>query len=466
MDMEQRRKLNTSPVLSLKPKESSLGDHGTVTLLVSLTLSTEGDVSSPESSRTNSHPPQHLLGHQGKTSADDLRAKLKKKQHKAKSIKTAKSIMGKKTSSSWHQEKMESRLYWQGLKPSAVVGGLKGGDDASISGRHRDEEEGPAPRKYYMRTDKWHSQHGVGYNNLFYQVWKPVKVERRSRSDQGLNRNLDFISDLLVQSFPDVSSRGGATAEEKRFPTGRHLLTMPDTAAEEDSMFLNKPVSPQSPALAPVAKKGESNVDHHRPLLEAHKGLHAFMGHVERALRRDCSLPQLKQVCAKMVMKTRLLLKLLTERQENQGAYDPTAQCRLQENMIIHMALGKDKGLTGKHKLEVVVYVVTFVVLLFFFIFALLILKCVFQKRCRRCELDSQPRHTRKLWLKRFCVKLPQSGKKDTRAQKVEQKRADSSSECCPCSQAVQGASQCCSLFRKSELPWIQRIRDAYESQR
>ncbi|XP_041317815.1 leucine-rich repeat-containing protein 37B-like [Pyrgilauda ruficollis] len=136
------------------------------------------------------------------------------------------------------------------------------------------------------------------------------------------------------------------------------------------------------------------------------------MAHVERALKRDCSLPQLKQACAKMVTKTRLLLKLLRERQENQGAYDPMEQCRLQESMIIHMALGKDKGLTGKQKLEVVVYVITFVVLLFFFVLVLLILKCVSHK-CSRRELDSQPDHTRKLWLRRFCVKLPQRGRKD-----------------------------------------------------
>ncbi|XP_053855891.1 leucine-rich repeat-containing protein 37A-like [Vidua macroura] len=478
--MEQRRELNSSPVLSLKPKEPSLGDHGTVTLEVS--LSTEGDVSSLNSSRTNSFAPQHLLGHKGKTSADDLRAKLKKKLHKSKSIKTAKSIVPhqpqpsrlkhvvEKTPSSWDQEKMESLLYSEGLKPSAVAGGLKPAEDASITGPHRDEEEVPAPKKYYVRTHKWHkkkdSQYWVGYNQLFYQVWRPVKV-RSSRSDQGLNRNLDFLSDPLVQSHPAVSSRGGATAEEEHSSLDRHHLINPDTTEEEASMLLNKPVSPQSPDFVPVPKELETNVDHRLRLLEAHKGLQTFMAHVERALRKDCSLPQLKQACAKMVSKTRLLLKVLSERQENQGASDPMGQCRLQENMIIHMALGKGKKLKVKQKLEAVLYVSTFVVLLFVFVFVLLILKCVFHKYPRRCELDSPPCHTRDSWLRRFCVKLPQRGRKDNKeAQNVEQKRAGSSSKCCSCSHAIHGASQCCSLFRKSELPWIQRIRDAYESQR
>ncbi|XP_064255681.1 leucine-rich repeat-containing protein 37A-like [Passer domesticus] len=486
MDMEQRRELNTSPVLILKPMEPSLGDHGTATLVVALTQSAEGGVSSLDSSRRNSYPPQHLLGHEGKTSAGDLRAKVKKKLHKAESIKAARITVPhqpqparlkhvvEKTPSSWHQEKMESRLYWQGLKPSAVTGGLKHADDPSISGQHRDEEEDPTARKYHVRTHKRHKkkdrQYWVGHNPLFYQVLSPVKVERRSRSAQGLNRDVDFLSDPLVQSHPAVSSRRGATAEEKHSSIGGHLLLMPDTREEEDSMLLHKPVRPRSADLAPVLKDLETNADHHQQLMEAHKGLKTFMAHVERALRRDCSLPQLKQACAKMVKKTRLLLKVLQGRQENQEAYDPIEQCRQQENMIIHMALGKDKGLTGKHKQKVVVYVITFVVLLFFFVLVLLILKCVFHKRSRQSELDSQPGHPRKLWLRRFCAKLPQRGRKDNKeAQNVEQPllyRAESSSECCPCSQAVHGASQCCSLFSKSELPWIQRIRDAYESQR
>nr|XP_041577504.1 uncharacterized protein LOC115490691 isoform X1 [Taeniopygia guttata] len=482
MDMEQRRELNSSPVLSLKPKEPSLGDDGTATLAVALALSTEGDVSSLDSSRPNSYPPQHLLGHEGQRSADDRRAKLKKKVHKAESIKTVESIVPhqpqpawlkhvvEKTPSSWDQE-MESLLYSEGLNPWAAAGGLKRADDAFITGQHRDEEEGPAPKKHYVRTHKWHkkkdSQYRVGYNQLFYEVWRPVKVEQRSISDQGLNRNLDFLSDPLVQSRPAASSRGGATAEEEHSSIDRHLLTIRETPEEEDDMLLNKPWSPQSPDLAPVPKELETNVDQHWQLLEAHKGLRAFMAHVERALRKDCSLPQLKQACTKMVLKTRLLLNVLRERKENQGAYDPMEQCRLQENMIIHMALGKGKKLTEKQKLEAVVYVSKFVVLLFFFIFVLLIPTCVFHKRSRRGPLDSPPDHTRESWLRRFCIKLPQRGRKDKKeAQNVEQNRAGSPSECCSCFPPIHGASQCCSPFTKSELLWIQRIRDAYEYQR
>lgn len=67
----------------------------------------------------------------------------------------------------------------------------------------------------------------------------------------------------------------------------------------------------------------------------------------------------------------------------------------------------------------------------------------------------------------RFCIKLPQRGRKDKKeAQNVEQERVGSPSECCSCFPPIRGASQCCSLFWKSELLGIQRIRDAYEHQR
>ncbi|XP_023802365.1 uncharacterized protein LOC111943671 [Cyanistes caeruleus] len=390
MDMEQPRELNTSPVLSLKPKEPSLGDHGTVTLAVALTLSTEGDVSSLDNSRTNSYPPQHLLGHKGKTGIDDLKAKRKKKLYNSKSTESVKSIvphqpqparlkdMLEKASSNWDQEEMESHLNWQALNPWDVAGVFY------PSGHLRDEEEVPAARKNYVRTHKWHknedSNYWIGPNQLFYHGWRPVELKRKPKTFQILNRNLDFLSDPLAQIRPVVSSRGEAVAEREHSSLGGHRQIMPATTEEEGSVFLNKPVSPQISDLAPVPKELlDTTVNHHLRLLEPDKdkGLRSFMAHVKRALRMDCSLPQLKQACAKMVLKMKLLLKELSKRQENQGASDPMDQCPLQDNISRRTALVEDKELTGK-KLEAVVYVITFVVLLSFFVFVSLILKCVF----------------------------------------------------------------------------------------
>ncbi|XP_032922234.1 leucine-rich repeat-containing protein 37A3-like isoform X1 [Catharus ustulatus] len=485
LDMEQPRTLSTSPMLNLKPKEPSLGDDRTATLVIALTPSAEDDVSSLDNSRSNSYPPQHLLENTGIPSVDDVRTQLKKKLHMkklhtSKSIQTAKSLLPyqrqpprlkdvlEKTPSSWDQQEMQSHLNRHRLNPSDVGGGLHRAYGASVTGQRRDEEEDPAPRRNYIRRHKRHkrddSRNWVGHKQLLYQVWRSgVKVEPKPRADQGLKRNLDFLSDPSVQSRPAASSWGEALAEEEQSSLGRHPLISPDTTEEKGSVPLNKPWSPRSPDVALVpGELLETALDLHQQLLEADKGLQTFMAHVERTLKMDCSLPQLKQACAKMVSKTRLLVNVLRERQENQEASDAMDQCPQQENMIIHMALGKGKKLPRKN-LEVVVYVIISVALLFFFIFVYLIVKCVFQKRSRPREPDCQRCHSRTLCLRRFCVNLPQRERKDNQeAQDVEQNWAGSSSESCPCTDSVHGASQ----LKKSELSWIQRIRRVYESER
>ncbi|XP_056367720.1 uncharacterized protein LOC130263878 [Oenanthe melanoleuca] len=379
MDMEQPRKLNTSPVLSLKPKEPSLGGHGTVTLAVALTQSNEGDVSSLDNSRSTSYPPQHLLGHKGKTSVDGLRSKLKKKLLKkkllkSKSIKTPKSLVPhqpqparlkdvvKKAPSSWDHKQQGSRLNWQALNPWDVGGALNPTHDKSADRHLRDEVEDEAARQNYGSTHKQpkkgDSQHWVGHNQLFYETLSPVQAEGQPRAtpvkaEQLLNRNLDFLSDPLVQSRPAVSSRGVATAEREHSSLGWHPLIIPDTTEEADSMFLNKPRRAHSPHLAPVpGELLETTVSHHLRLLVPDKGLQRFMAHMERALRMDCSLPQLKHACAKMVSKTRLLLKVLIERQENKGASDYIHQCHLQEHISRSMTLGEDNELAKKKAQE------------------------------------------------------------------------------------------------------------------
>uniref|UniRef100_A0A674HFL4 LRRC37A/B like protein 1 C-terminal domain-containing protein n=1 Tax=Taeniopygia guttata TaxID=59729 RepID=A0A674HFL4_TAEGU len=553
MDMEQRRELNSSPVLSLKPKEPSLGDDGTVMLAVALALSTEGDVSSLDSSRPNSYPPPNLLGHEGQRSADDLRAKLKRKVHKAEGIKTVESIVPHqpqpawlkhvvgKAPSSWdhkqqeahlnwqainpwdvagglnpnhynsldqplryevegqspqqnsimsikeqqgsRQKQMDSRLNWQILNPWYVAGGLNPNDDDSSFGHHRDKEKDPAPRQNYVNSHKqpkeWDSQYWVGHNQLFYQVLSPVNAEQEPRAtdtkdEQRLNRNLDFLSDLLVQSHPAARRRGGAMAGEEHSSIDSHLLITSDTTdthwkqEEEGSRFLNKPWSPQSPDLAPVhGELLETTADRLVRLLVPDKSLQMFMAHVERALRMDCSLPQLKQACAKMVSKIGLLLKVLSVRQGKQGASDGMGRCPLQENIYRHTALEEDQETTEKPKPETMDETIPFVVLLSVIAVILLILKGVFHV-CSRCAAPvCQQLFRRKSWLRRFCIKLPQRGRKDKKeAQNVEQNRAGSPSECCSCFPPIHGASQCCSPFTKSELLWIQRIRDAYEDQR
>ncbi|XP_053821492.1 uncharacterized protein LOC128800395 isoform X4 [Vidua chalybeata] len=563
MDMEERRELNSSPVLSLKPKEPSLGDHGTVTLEVALTPSTEGDVSSLDSSRTNSFAPQHLLGHKGKTSADDLRAKLKKKLHKSKSTKTAKTIVPhqpqpawlkhvvEKTPSSWdhkqqeshlnrqalnpwdvagglkpthgksldrplrdevegqaprqnyimtikeqqdsQQKQLDSRLNWQILNPWDVAGGLNPNDDDSISGHHRDKEKDPAPRQnfvnFHKQPKKQDSQYWVGHNRLFYQVLSPVKAEGEPRAtgtkdEQHLNRNLDFLSDPLVQSGPAASSGGGATAEEEQSFLGGHLLIMPDTRdthgkqQEEGSRFLNKPWSPQSPDIAPVPRELlETTVDHHLRLVLLEKSLQTFLAHVERARSKDCSLPQLKLACAKMVSKTGLLLKVLSERQENQGASDPMGRCPLQENISRGTAVDEDQEPTEKPKPETMDDMIT-VLLLSVIAVILLILKGLFHV-CSRCAAAvCRQLLRRKSWLRRLSVKLQERWRKNKyrEAEGEEQVRAGSrcqfcSSACTACSSSplqilpFHGNFQYLPELSEAELLLVQYIMDVLDKE-
>ncbi|RLV83718.1 hypothetical protein DV515_00016383, partial [Chloebia gouldiae] len=260
---------------------------------------TEGDVSSLDSSRKNSYPPQHLLGHEVQTSVDDLRAKLKKKVHKAESIRTVESIVPHQPQPAWLKHVVEKT-------PST-----------------------------------WdHKQHESHLNRQAINPWAEDPRATATKDEQRLNRNLDFLSDPVVQRRPAVSSRGGATAEEEHSSIDRHLLITPDTIdthwkqQEEGSRFLNRPWSPQSLDLAPVpGELLETMVDH--------KSLQTFMAHMERALRMDCSVPQLKLVCAKMVSETGLLLK-------TQGASDGMGRCPLQENIYRRTALEEDQETTEK----------------------------------------------------------------------------------------------------------------------
>ncbi|KAL2295142.1 hypothetical protein Nmel_018296 [Mimus melanotis] len=136
------------------------------------------------------------------------------------------------------------------------------------------------------------------------------------------------------------------------------------------------------------------------------------MVHVEQALRIDCSLPQLQLACAKMVSKTGLLLKMLSERQDTHGASDYMDQCRLQENISRRTALEEDQESTEKAMPETMDDTVTFIVLLSLIAVFLLILKCVFQV-CSQCTAAvCRQLLSSKSWLRRLSVKLQQKWRK------------------------------------------------------
>ncbi|XP_005059630.1 PREDICTED: leucine-rich repeat-containing protein 37B isoform X2 [Ficedula albicollis] len=153
-------------------------------------------------------------------------------------------------------------------------------------------------------------------------------------------------------------------------------------------------------------------VNHHQQFLEPNKGLQRFLDHVDQALRMDCSLPQLQPVCAATVTKIGLLLKVLSEKKENQGASDHIDQGHLQESISRRRDLEENEELTEKPEPETMDDTITFIVLLSIIAVILLTLKGVFHV-CSRCAapvcrqlLSSQ------LWLRRLSLKLQQRWRK------------------------------------------------------
>ncbi|XP_054080382.1 leucine-rich repeat-containing protein 37A-like [Rissa tridactyla] len=66
----------------------------------------------------------------------------------------------------------------------------------------------------------------------------------------------------------------------------------------------------------------------------------------------DCRRPELQLACAKMVSKTGLLVKLLSEGQDDQAASAVTGQCLLEGNISNGTAKETGRKFTGKLKAE------------------------------------------------------------------------------------------------------------------
>ncbi|XP_051628639.1 leucine-rich repeat-containing protein 37A-like isoform X2 [Manacus candei] len=465
MQVEPSRKAKSSPVLNLRAKQPSLADHGTVTLGVALTLSsTEGDVSRLKDSRSDSHPPEHLSRQEGKTAADELMVEVKNNLHKAKSIMTVKSIVSRqpqpvrekdveeKSITASQQKQWDSHLNWQALNPWDGAGGLNPTDEDSISGHHKGVDVAPSPIQKYIWKKKEHkktySQYWVGQNLLFYQALGPAKAQgeptgRESKAQQALNRNLDFLSDPLVNNGPAAISRVEDRAEGEPSSRGEDF---------------------------------ETTVDRSLRLLVPDEGLRVFMAHMERALRTDCSLPGLQLACAKMVSKTGLLINLLSKRQESEGASAFTRQCPVEKTISRHTALEEGKEHRGE-KRQPRDKEISFVVLLSAVTTVFVMLKCVLHL-CFRSSADCfQLPQSRKSLLRRFFEKLQWRGRKKeySEGEAVEQGRAGSTFQCCPsahtaCSSSplpvipLHGTFQRMPKLSEAELLFVQYIMEVLDA--
>ncbi|NXI62405.1 L37A1 protein, partial [Anseranas semipalmata] len=229
-----------------------------------------------------------------------------------------------------------------------------------------DVKEAPSPRQGYVWAYKKHKQRDspcLNKNNqLFYKVFHNGNPEEeptptKSKGEQRQNMKQHFSYNLSVNnSHPAASSMLENTAEEEGSSVGGHLLATHQTTEthwkhpKEGSDFLTKQSSSDSSDDALVqGDLFETKVKHHLRLLVPDKALRTFIAQVARALRMDCSLPEVQLTCAKMVSKTGLLVKMLSKRPDGQGG-----RCLLQGNISTGTAQASAAGrkLAGKWKPE------------------------------------------------------------------------------------------------------------------
>ncbi|NXL68499.1 L37A2 protein, partial [Chordeiles acutipennis] len=283
-----------------------------------------------------------------------------------------------------------------------------------------DAEGAPSPRQDDVWAYRKHKQRDSSYlnknNGLFYKTLGNVDPEEEptpteSKAEQRLNRKHHFFYPLLLNSPPVASSTLEETAEGERsslggLSLGSSLGSVPQTTKtqwkqqKEESGFLNKTGSSNSPDDVPVqGDLFETKVDHHLRALVADEALRMFIAQVVRALRMDCSLPEVQLACAKLLWKMGLLIKLLSKRQNEQGDSVLTSQCLLEGNVSDGVALTGVTGtkLAGKLKpVDISGAKLFLVVSLSVIIVITLTVICLVEVCSQKPAAASQPRSTSK----------------------------------------------------------------------
>ncbi|XP_069732854.1 leucine-rich repeat-containing protein 37A2-like [Phaenicophaeus curvirostris] len=230
--------------------------------------------------------------------------------------------------------------------------GLEDVEDVGVEGA-------PSPRKDHVWTHRKPKEGNSPHlsKSIFHKMLgngnpgeEPTPTQ--SKAEQRLNTKGHFFFNLLVNNIPSAArSTLENTGGDKDPSLGGHLQAVPWMAEthwrqqEEGSSFLNKPGSSNSPDSALVqGDLFETKANHHLYLVIPDKALPMFIAHVRRALRLDCSLSELWPACTKLVSKTELLIKLLSKRQDDQGASALADQCPLEGNIPNGVAQAKKAG--------------------------------------------------------------------------------------------------------------------------
>ncbi|KAM8989335.1 uncharacterized protein PRD47_016760 [Ara ararauna] len=202
-----------------------------------------------------------------------------------------------------------------------------------------DEEEAPSPTQDAAGTDEEQKQQdsdGIVGGEVVEE--EPAAAE--GRAEQRRSAIQHFFYALLANNSPPAASsvpEDTATAERSSWggspPTSPAGTTTHEQHKEQKPLDSTVPGSSSSPGSA--ATRGalfDTLLSRHLHSLVPDRALRRFMAHVARALRGDCGLPQLQPACAKMVSRTGLLLKLLSEKQRNPEPSDLLEQCMREED--------------------------------------------------------------------------------------------------------------------------------------
>ncbi|XP_014811966.1 PREDICTED: leucine-rich repeat-containing protein 37A-like [Calidris pugnax] len=422
----QSGKLKASTMSNLSPKETLLGDQEIVTLRIVLSLaSTDSDLSkaSDHNSRTNSYPPQHPSRQESKTSKE-LRQMLRriqhthqiseieisklyflenllmaelKKLHKPKIIVTVKSTVSPLPVPAAHVQEVRGI---PAVKGQTARGWVRKQRDVGLNPAALNPYEAAAEAPHLSRSFEIYSD-TMEQSEKTPGMEDVEKVEGAEEAlpprqdEQRLNTNQHFLYNPLINSPLTASSTLEDTAEEENPSLRGYFPAIPQTTEthwkqrKEESSFLNNSSSSNSPDDELVqGDLFETKVNHHLRFLVPNKAVRAFIARVARALKMDCHHAKLQVSCAKMISKTGMLIKMLSERQNNQVASALREQCPQEENVPNGTTLAKETGGKVTKELEVkhtVANGTLLAMVVSVLIMAALIMACLFETCSRRC---------------------------------------------------------------------------------
>ncbi|XP_065547117.1 uncharacterized protein LOC136020218 isoform X2 [Lathamus discolor] len=202
-----------------------------------------------------------------------------------------------------------------------------------------ENEEAPSPTQDSAGTDEEQKQQDSdGTMGSDGAEEEPTTSE--GRAEQRLSTIQHFFYALLAKNVPPAaSSTAEGTAAAERSSRGGSQPTAPASTTTHGKHKEQEPLIPTASSTSSgpggAATRGapfDTLLRRHLHSLVPDRALRRFMASVARALRKDCGLPQLQQACAKMVSRTGLLLKLLSERQRDREHSDLLELCVREED--------------------------------------------------------------------------------------------------------------------------------------